>query len=150
MPCFPDGDICKRNGIDQVDISSTHENIDFVTGDPTGVFSHMGWVGYAKLIINGLTPSGGSILRVTSADINLSQDITMPEVIDGRIDRTVYQLGPKIVEGSISLPVIADIDPETSSAGCVKVQDLQTGAAGTLLDNIWCWATARSPHGRFQ
>ena len=151
MPCFRESTVCTNPSNAELDLSSAKENIDFVTGDPAGVFAHMGWVGYANLVIGGLTGNEGTILRVTSADINLSQDITTPDVIDGRIDKTVYQLGPKIVEGSLSMPVIADVDPTTTgTSGCVNVQDLQTGTSGTLIDHIWCWATARTPHGRLQ
>lgn len=150
MPCSGILDECKRPGIESVDNSSAQENLSFVTGSPDAVFAHMGWVGFAKLTIPVLDPTG-TILRVTSADINLSQEITTPDVIDGRIDRTVYQLGPKIVQGSISMPVIADVDPAIGSpAGCVTTQQLTSGSASSLLDNIWCWATARSPHGRLQ
>jgi hypothetical protein len=115
----------------------------------------MGWVGYVNLIAPPLTPSLGIILRATSADINLSQDITTPDVIDGRIDRTVYQMGPKIVEGTLSMPVIADVDPNdypavgNNEGGCVISQDLKAGATN-LLQTLWCWTTARSPHGRLQ
>jgi len=150
MPCSGITTECLRPGIESVDNSSANENIALVTGAPESVFAHMGWVGFAKLTIPVLDPQG-TILRVSSADINLSQDITTPEVIDGRIDRTVYQLGPKIVEGSISMPVIADVDPSVGSpAGCVTASQLTSGTAASLLDNIWCWATARSPHGRLQ
>jgi hypothetical protein len=137
MPCTPDP-VC-----DRVDTNTySQENIA-----PTGVgapYANMGWVGFARIVIPDLTTAQGNILRVNSANINLSQDITMPDVIDGRIDRTVYQLGPKLVEGTISMPVIADIE----TGGCPVKQDLQQGVAGVLLNNIWCWATARGRQGR--
>lgn len=139
MPCTPDS-FC-----DRVD-TNTYAQPNFVPAID-GHFANMGWVGFLKLRIPSL--SANNILRVTSADINLSQEITMPDVIDGRIDRTVYQMGPKIVEGSISMPVIADIDPNSFS-GCPDVSDLNdaSGVAGSLLNNVWCWATARGPQGR--
>lgn len=148
--CFFDTNPCKRDGIDALDASKVDENLNFITGNPEQFFAHMGWVGFAKLIASPLTPVKGTILRVTSADINLSQDITTPDVIDGRIDRTVYQLGPKIVEGTLSLPVIADVDPSGFTGGCVTDLDLKAGTASSLLNTIWCWTTARSPHGRLQ
>lgn len=147
--CFRDDDPCNANntGFDDLTI---HENLDWVTGNPEEYYAHMGWVGFANLITPPLTPVKGTILRVTSADINLSQEITTPDVIDGRIDRTVYQLGPKIVEGTLSMPVIADVDPSGFTGGCVSSQDLKSGTASSLLNTIWCWTTARSPHGRLQ
>lgn len=139
MPCTPDA-VCDRTDTN----TYSSENIA-----PTGngaVFANMGWTGFARLIIPELTTQQGNLLRVNGADINLSQEITMPDVVDGRIDRTVYQLGPKIVEGSVSMPVIADIE----TGGCPTSQDLRgtSGVAGVLLNNIWCWATARGPQGR--
>ncbi len=141
---------CEKDGINEFDQSTIHENLDWVTGNPEEFYAHMGWVGFANLISPPLTPVKGTILRVTSADINLSQEITTPDVIDGRIDRTVYQLGPKIVEGTLSLPVIADVDPSGFTGGCVSDLDLKAGVASSLLNTIWCWTTARSPHGRLQ
>lgn len=147
--CFRDTDPCNSGAVG-FDQTTVHENLDWITGNPEEFYAHMGWVGFANLITPPLTPVKGTILRVTSADINLSQDITTPDVIDGRIDRTVYQLGPKIVEGTLSLPVIADVDPSGFTGGCVSAQDLRTGQASSLLNTIWCWTTARSPHGRLQ
>jgi hypothetical protein len=69
----------------------------------------------------------------------------MPDVIDGRIDRTAYQLGPKIVEGTLSLPLIHDTGQDVGG-GCPSTSDLTV--AGSLLTNVWCWATARNSHGR--
>lgn len=139
MPCVPDP-VCSR-----VDINTYAQENIAPTGGGT-VFANMGWVGFARLIIPELTSAQGNILRVNSADINLAQEITMPDVIDGRIDRTVYQLGPKIVEGTIAMPVVADIE----TGGCPTKQDLrdQAGLTGQILDNIWCWATARNSQGR--
>lgn len=65
----------------------------------------MGFVGYVKFIF---TDSTNLIIRANSADIRLSQDITKPDVIDGRPDRSLYQLGPKIVEGSVEYPAIME------------------------------------------
>lgn len=142
MPCTANT-VCTRTDTNNY----AFENLT-PTGDPNGIYANMGWVGFAKLRIPTLTPGDGTLLRVTSADINLSQEITMPDVIDGRIDRTVYQLGPKLVEGSVSLPVIADVDP-TDFDGCPTVQDIRAGGqASTLLDHIWCWTTSRGPQGR--
>ena len=64
----------------------------------------MGFVGFARFNI----PNNTTVVRATSADLKLSQEITKPDVIDSRFDRTLYQLGPKIVEGSIEFPAIFD------------------------------------------
>ena len=141
MPCTPDTACTTQTG-----------NQNYTAGPnmapSTDHFANMGWVGYVKLTSQKLDAT--HILRVTSADVNLSQDITMPDVIDGRIDRTVYQLGPKIVEGTLSMPLIADIPSpgvgQEITTPCPSPADLTE--AGALLDNIWCWATSRGDHGR--
>ncbi len=142
MPCTADT-VCDR-------LDDTNYSTNFAPDAATHL-ANMGWVGFLNLVIPSL--KADNILRVTSADVNLSQDITKPDVIDGRIDKTVYQLGPKIVEGSLSMPIIADINPNDASlsaAGCPEANDLSstTSVAGNLLKNIWCWATARGPQGR--
>ena len=79
--------------------------------------AYMGFVGFLKLRtgnVVGTTQAdsnyshGEMIVRANSADINLSQDVTKPDVIDSRYDRTVYQLGPKVIEGSFSFPAVYD------------------------------------------
>ena len=62
--------------------------------------AYMGYVGFVDI--------GGNILRATSADIALTQDIIKPDVVDGRMDRTVYQLGPQEIGGTIAFPAIYD------------------------------------------
>ena len=72
----------------------------------------MGFVGYVRF------GSGASAVQVraTSSDISLKQQIDKPDVIDGRFDRSVYQLQPKLVDGSVEFPSImesegAGLDP---------------------------------------
>ncbi len=146
MPCSA-GAIPTCEGLTSTDQTAT--SVPNLAPDLTGHFANMGWVGFVIMRSNKLAAS--NILRVTSADINLSQEITMPDVIDGRIDKTVYQLGPKLVGGSLSLPIVADVDDPGlfcigSECGCPNVSDLTT--AGGILNNLWCWATARGNHGR--
>lgn len=112
-------------------------------------YANMGWVGYVRMVSNKL--GANNLLRCTAADLNLSQEITKPDVIDGRIDPTVYQLGPKIVEGTLTMPLIADTqDPSQWSGGdCPETEDL-TGIAASVLNNVWCWATSRDSQGRLR
>ncbi|KKM73773.1 hypothetical protein LCGC14_1407040 [marine sediment metagenome] len=131
---------CTRTGFDP---DFTQSNI--VSPDPVQHYANMGWVGFMKIRIGDIN----NVIRVTSADINLKQEITKPDVIDGRIDPTVYQLGPKIVEGSFSMPLIADVaDPDTFNDGCPVPADLRSGEAGDVLTTLWCWTTARGEQGR--
>ncbi len=64
--------------------------------------AYMGFVGFVRI-------DNKMIVRATSADINLRQTIDKPDVIDSRYDKTVYQLGPKEVEGSLAFPAVYDI-----------------------------------------
>jgi len=64
--------------------------------------SSIGFVGYVQTTIGGAI----NIVRATSADIKLSQEINKPEVITGRFDRILYWPGPRIVEGSVEFPAV--------------------------------------------
>lgn len=64
----------------------------------------MGFVGFVR--IKPTNTGENHIIRATSANINVSQTIDKPDVIDSRYDRTVYQLGPKEIDGSFSFPAI--------------------------------------------
>ncbi len=88
--------------------------------------AYMGYVGFVNM--------DGNIIRATSADIKLTQDITKPDVVDGRIDRTVYQLGPQEVGGSVAFPAIYD-----NAGGTTTVENLWNKACtrtdiGTLIN----------------
>lgn len=119
-------------------------------GNPTEIFASQGYVGFAVLHVN----LGGTIrdqmLRLESCSLKESQEITNPSVIDGRIDNTVYQLGPKIVEGDLSMPLIADLDSSLVDplSGCPQVSDLTSSTAASLLDTIWCISLVRNSAGR--
>ncbi|MCK5763475.1 MAG: hypothetical protein KAH05_05090 [Clostridiales bacterium] len=84
--------------------------------------AYMGYVGFVDI--------GGNLLRATSADIALTQEITKPDVVDGRIDKTVYQLGPQEIGGSVAFPA---------------VYDNQGGA--TVVANMWELACKRTEIG---
>ncbi len=66
--------------------------------------AYMGFVGYVRFKF----PSGAVLIRATSADVKLLQEITKPDTIDSRPDRSTYQLGPRIVEGSVEYPAIME------------------------------------------
>lgn len=64
--------------------------------------AHMGFVGYIRFEFPGET----IVVRALSCDVGLKQEITKPDVIDGRFDKSLYQLGPKIVNGSLEYPAV--------------------------------------------
>lgn len=88
-------------------------------------FAEMGYFGQASF--TGLpNPSGAgtldraqSAIRATNIDLNVTQSITKPPLIDGRFDLTTYQLGPKEVGGGIQFPAIHGALNGGSSAGIV-------------------------------
>jgi len=71
--------------------------------------AYMGFVGFVRFS-NADHPNydsvTGQVIRATSADIALKQEITKPDVVDSRYDRSLYQLGPQIIEGNISFPAV--------------------------------------------
>ncbi len=90
--------------------------------------AYMGYVGFVRLVAGTIYPDddssgtvvatthGDYIIRATTADINMTQEVTKPDVVDSRYDRTVYQLGPRLVDGSVAFPVLYEIpDNETIS-----------------------------------
>lgn len=84
---------------------------------------YMGFVGFVKLkggvILGDVTPTNAAgdisvawqdyIIRATTADMNLSQEITKEEVVDSRYDKTVYRLGPRLIEGTLEFPAIFEL-----------------------------------------
>ena len=104
----------------------------------------MGYVGFVKIVggtINGNGIDANStithdpyLIRATSADINLTQEITKPDVVDSRYDRSVYQLGPKLVDGSMSFPVLYEVPASTVSDK-------------TLFEIMYRYAVTRDPNG---
>jgi len=64
-------------------------------------------------------------IRAMSSSLKATQRIEHPDVVDNRVDRTLYQLGPVEVEGDIVIPVV------------------KSGESQTFLNQIWDWATLR-------
>jgi hypothetical protein len=71
----------------------------------------------------------GGIVRVTSCSLNPKQAIEHPDVIDGSIDWTVYQLKGIESEGDVAIPVLSD-----------------PSAPGSL-QQLWTTATLRDSSG---
>jgi len=87
----------------------------------------------AKLGFVGWVRFGSSFyVRATSADMGVNQSIEKPDVVDGKIDKTVYQLGPLEVGGSISFPGVYELYPSTSRSPVAE---------------LWTWALKRSASG---
>lgn len=77
----------------------------------------MGYIGSVVLF--------GRVVRAASSSLKASQTIQIPDVVDNRIDRTLYQLGPVEVGGNVALPVV------------------KTSSANSFLSFIWELATLR-------
>jgi hypothetical protein len=92
--------------------------------------AYMGFVGFVRLkygVIIGDTAAGATnishgdyVVRATTADITLSQEISKPDVVDSRYDKTIYQLGPKLVDGTLAFPAIYDV-PEGETVNIFEV-----------------------------
>lgn len=101
----------------------------------------MGYVGSVTF----LGTTGGNIrVRATSADVRASQEITYPDVVDGKIDRTLYQLGPRIVEGNVSFPLVHEGGSILLPQG--KSCNQTTGKA--IGATFWEMGVVRDPFGR--
>lgn len=56
--------------------------------------------------IGGVRIFGQASIRATSCSLNSRQAINHPDVIDGTVDWTLYQLGGIEVDGDVALPVV--------------------------------------------
>lgn len=94
-------------------------------------FAAMGFYGFVFFDVGAFDAGYATqkFVRATSCDIKMTQNIEKPAVIDGRFDRTVYQLGPKEVGGSVAFPAI-----------------YEDGAA--LVKGLWNAAVKRNDQGR--
>jgi hypothetical protein len=79
--------------------------------------ARMGYIGSVTVF--------GRTIRALSSSLNATQRIDHPDVVDGRIDWTLYQLGPIEVEGDVAVPVI------------------KSGESQAFLNEMWQWATFR-------
>lgn len=105
--------------------------------------AQMGFVGSVRF-------SGGSIgqeifVRAKSCDIRAKQEIMYPDVVDGRIDNTLYQLGPRTVDGNCEFPLVH----EGIQNGTQKDCNEPTATCQTNLANrLWNIAAKRDQVGR--
>lgn len=102
-------------------------------------YGHMGYVGSVQMR-NLPGVSNPIVVRVTSADIKATQDITHPEVIDGRIDTTLYQVGPLIVGGNLAFPLVHE-GAALGAGYCAATSD-------SLAKKMWQIAAERDELGR--
>lgn len=104
-------------------------------------YGHMGYVGSVQLRnLPGVTQP--IVVRVTSCDIKASQEITYPEVVDGRIDTTLYQLAPIIVGGNMAFPLVHE-GSALGSGYCSATSD-------SLAKKMWEIAVSRDELGRLE
>lgn len=87
----------------------------------------MGYIGRVSIF--------NRVIRAMSSSLAAKQTISHPDVVDNRIDRTLYQLGPIEVDGDIAFPVVKTSE-SNAFLGFVwdiaTVRDLNTGE---LLNN---------------
>jgi hypothetical protein len=105
-------------------------------------YARMGFVGFVKFIPTG---AGSPItVRVQSADVKLSQEISYPDLVDGKVDQTTYQLGPQQVGGSLAFPLVHDLGTgsETGSADCGD------NSSVNLAQTLWAYGVQRDGYGR--
>ena len=87
--------------------------------------AYLGFVGWVRF-------GSSYFVRATSADIAVTQSIEKPDVVDGKIDKTVYQLGPVEVGGSVSFP---------------GVYEIYSGTVRSPVEVLWDWAIQRTAGG---
>lgn len=111
---------------------------------PRASMGFVGSVTFANIALVSPAPafSGNVTVRATSADIRAAQEITRPNVVDGRMDMSLYQLGARTVEGSIAFPLVHEGSGVNSGRTC-----------GTSVNHgqlFWALASQRDQFGRLQ
>jgi len=94
----------------------------------------LGFVGFVRFggSVGGAADQG--LVRATSCDLRLMQDVTAPDVVDSTFDKTVWQLGPKLVEGTVEFPAIFARD----------------SAGNTIAETLFDLAVQRDSSGKLQ
>ena len=91
----------------------------------------MGFIGYLKFFgVQGAS----QLVRATSSSLKLTQAIDAPDIIDGRYDRTIYQLQPFEAGGSIEFPAIYGVKDNNTTCSY--------SPAGGLLSMAVCRAAS--------
>jgi hypothetical protein len=108
---------------------------------------YQGYFGYARF--NNWVGDGTSLddqyLRAKNIGIKASQTVETEDLVDTRYDKTVYRLGPRIVEGPIDFPVAFEPSGSGTVSGSTVVsvnglwdaalnRDSTTGALTTSFD----------------
>ena len=111
---------------------------------PRASMGFVGSVTFANIALVSPAPSynGNVTVRATTADIKAAQEVTTPNVVDGRLDKTLYQLGPRTVEGSVAFPLVHEGSAVNSGRSC-----------GTTVNHgqlFWALASQRDQFGRLQ
>ncbi|MFW6122366.1 MAG: phage tail tube protein [Petrotogales bacterium] len=88
---------------------------------------YLGYVGWVRFSEGGDT----FYVRATDADLHAAQTIDKPDVVDGKMDKTVWQLGPLEVEGSVNFPGVYEVMGNASP-----------------VRTTWEWAIKRQTNGR--
>ena len=81
--------------------------------------AYQGYQGYLDI--------GGYIVRAESVNFQLKQEISRPDVIDGRFDKSVYHPGPLLAEGDFSFLGTFDVG-SSGSDGLTLVHQLYKNA----------------------
>jgi hypothetical protein len=86
----------------------------------------------AQLGYVGWVTFGGTKVRATSCDIRLTQTVDTQDVVDGKIDRTVYKLNPFEVGGSVAFPGVHE-DLANNAIETLWKNTLQRDAFGQMV-----------------
>jgi len=100
-------------------------------GNPAASMGFVGFVRFGGTLSNA---HDEGLVRATTCDVRLSQDVSAPDVVDSTFDRTVWQLGPKLVDGTIEFPAIFARDSR----------------GNTIAETLFDLAVARADDGKLE
>jgi hypothetical protein len=103
----------------------------------------MGFVGSVRF--NGGSIGSEIAVRAKSCNINAKQEMNPYEVVDGKIDNTLYQIGPRMVEGDCSFPLVHEGINNGTTKNCGEADATCTT---NLVNRLWNIAAKRDQVGR--
>ena len=69
--------------------------------------------GGAAVGFAGLADIYGKLVRVTNASIQAAQEITTPDPVSNVPEQPMWHVGPVMVDGSVSFPLVSDVAMST-------------------------------------
>ena len=104
---------------------------------------YMGYFGYAMFLNSTGAVLDNQYVRAKTIGIKATQAVDTEDLVDARYDKTVYRLGPRLVEGPIDFPVVysptgiggaSAVFDVSAAFDAAMTRDATTGSLTTSFD----------------